>query len=100
MCNPQVAIAIDAQARVIAGARTGLPAPTRREGGVVGQDPEVWWNAVRIVLRELAAGLKAHRPVGLAVDGTSSTLLLCSPDGGPLAPALMYNDTRAADMAA
>jgi len=31
----------------------------------------------------------------IAVDGTSSTLLLCDNKGVPLTPALMYNDSRA-----
>jgi len=33
--------------------------------------------------------------VAMAVDGTSSTLLLCDAEGTPLTPALMYNDARA-----
>ncbi len=33
----------------------------------------------------------------LAVDGTSSTLLLTDPTGKPLTPALMYNDSRSRD---
>lgn len=36
----------------------------------------------------------------MAVDGTSGTLLLATPDGTPLGPALMYNDSRAVAAAA
>ena len=33
---------------------------------------------------------------GVAVDATSGTVLLVDPDGTPLTPGLMYDDTRAA----
>ncbi|MEA3276281.1 MAG: FGGY family carbohydrate kinase, partial [Pseudomonadota bacterium] len=86
------AVAIARDRRVLAEARVGLPAPTRSASGGVEQSPELWWRAVVPVLREIAAGIGSARPTSLSVDGTSSTLLLCSPDGAPLAPALMYND--------
>jgi sugar (pentulose or hexulose) kinase len=88
------ALAIDAQQRILAEARAGLPAPERDANGGVEQDAERWWAAVVEVLRALARKLLDHRPVALCLDGTSSTLLLCAADGAPLAPALMYSDTR------
>jgi sugar (pentulose or hexulose) kinase len=89
------ALAIDAQQRILAGARAGLPTPGRNADGGVEQDAGVWWTAVVKVLRTLARNLVDHRPVAVCLDGTSSTLLLCAADGTPLAPALMYSDTRA-----
>ncbi len=37
-----------------------------------------------------------RRIAALAIDGTSGTLVACDENGQPLAPALMYNDSRAA----
>ncbi len=90
------AIAIDERREEIASASTSLPPSDRRGGGSV-QDPEHWWQAVVRVLREITAELPGHRIRSLAVDGTSSTLLLTDPSGKPLTPALMYDDTRGAD---
>jgi len=65
----------------------------------VTQAPAIWWQAVVTVLRELASSIPDYSPAALSVDGTSSTLLLCSRDGTPLAPALMYNDSRSREEA-
>jgi len=46
------------------------------------------------VLRELVGTLPNHRVRALAVDGTSGSVLLAAPDGRPLGPALMYDDSR------
>ncbi|TVQ91964.1 MAG: carbohydrate kinase [Chromatiaceae bacterium] len=92
------ALAVDATGHVIAAAAVDLPAP-QRDGARVWQDPACWWQAVVAVLARLAADLRAlvtAPPRALALDGTSATLLLCTPDGRPLGPALMYNDASAA----
>ena len=88
------AIAVDADRRILAQARTALPPPVRRDEAGVEQDAELWWRAVVTVLRELVSHLGSHEPGAICVDATSSTLLLCTPEGTPLAPALMYNDAR------
>jgi sugar (pentulose or hexulose) kinase len=88
------AVAISESAEIIAQARTDLPAPRRVESRGVEQDPHLWWAAALLVLRELSTSLGSHKPVGLCLDGTSATLMLCAPNGKPLGPALMYNDTR------
>mgnify|MGYP006422102437 CR=1 FL=1 len=51
------------------------------------------------MLGALGADLNGHDPQALCIDGTSATLLLCTSEGEPLAPALMYNDTRAREQA-
>ncbi len=90
------ACAIDAYDAVLASAITPLPAPERRntDNGVQ-QDPALWWQALCDTLDKLAASLRNAQVIRIALDGTSSTLLLCKPDGTPLTPALMYNDARA-----
>ncbi len=91
-------IAIDDRRHQLAEAITDLPAPHRTGGGVSEQAPLIWWDSVIRVLSELAAQLPEHRIRALAVDGTSSTLLLCTRDGHPLTPGLMYNDSRSRGM--
>ncbi|MFW5724405.1 MAG: FGGY-family carbohydrate kinase [Halochromatium sp.] len=99
------ALAIDAEGLVLATANTALEAmsatdPDRaRNSDAAEQNPHAWWNAVREVLGTLSAKLHDHRPQALCVDGTSAALLLCTPEGEPLTPALMYNDTRAREQA-
>jgi sugar (pentulose or hexulose) kinase len=88
------ACAIDGTGREIRAAARPLPPPTRPAPGWSEQSPLVWWQALSDVLDELLAGLPA-RAAALAVDGTSGTLLAADRAGQPLAPALLYDDTRA-----
>lgn len=84
---------IDANGGVQAQAATPLPAPIRR-GVEVEQDPRLWWQALQTTLRALLAKVPSIQIRAIAVDGTSSTLLLTDDRGEPLLPALMYNDAR------
>lgn len=92
------AIAIDRQGYSIAEARAALPASRHSTPGASEQDPQAWWPAVTRVLGSLASKAPG-RIRAIAVDGTSSTLLLCDEHGAPCSPALMYDDTRARDQA-
>jgi hypothetical protein len=89
---------IDAGRRIIAESRVPLP-PPQRSGAAVGQDPAIWWQALRDVLADLGTRVALPEIRALCVDGTSSTLLLSDAQGKPLGPALMYNDTRAREAA-
>jgi sugar (pentulose or hexulose) kinase len=91
------AIAIDADGVEIARRSVTLAEP-RRDGPRVEQDPGLWWTALCRVTREIMADLPCP-PTALALDGTSSTLLVSDETGQPLGPALMYNDARAVDAA-
>ncbi|KOG32409.1 FGGY-family carbohydrate kinase [Streptomyces resistomycificus] len=85
-----------------------VPLAGRREGGRHEQDPGEWWEAVRTACRAALAPDPVTRPGagkgvrigGLAVCGTSGTVLLTDGSGRPVTPALMYDDTRAAAEAA
>lgn len=88
------ACAIDQQTTLLAEARTGLPAPQQSAAGVQ-QDPSLWWDALTATLDKLFAEIDASQVARILVDGTSSTLLLCSSGGQPLTTGLMYNDNRA-----
>ncbi|MGB0128265.1 MAG: FGGY-family carbohydrate kinase [Rhodocyclaceae bacterium] len=94
------AVAIGTGGNVLAQAGTGLPAPLSPEPGWAEQDPEIWWEAIRRVLTQIASALPGCRLLGMAVDGTSGTVLLADGMGHPLGAALMYHDRRAIQAAA
>lgn len=60
--------------------------------GRIQQQPETWKHAVYEVIRHLTQLIKPLNIKALAIDGTSSTVLLCDATGKPHSPALMYND--------
>ena len=69
---------------------------SRRDGPRHEQDPEEWWRAISTASRAALAALPGGLPIhGVAVDGTSGTILLVDGDFRPLTPGLMYDDTRA-----
>lgn len=87
------------RALVVTGEGTVLgagaaPVRGRREGVRHEQDPGEWWAAVCTASRAALGDGPAHVG-GLAVCGTSGTVLLTDPDGRPVTPALMYDDGRA-----
>ena len=79
--------------------QSSQPLTSRREGPRHEQDPEEWWRAIVYVCRAALADLPASSVRGLAVDGTSGTILLVNRSGKALTPGLMYDDTRATDEA-
>src|SRR5208282_697473 len=71
---------------------------SRRDGPRHEQDPEEWWRAISAASGAALAALPAGLPIhGVAVDGTSGTILLTDGDLSPLTPGLMYDDTRAVE---
>jgi D-ribulokinase len=71
---------------------------SHRDGPRHEQDPARWWRAARDACAGALAGLAGIRVGGVAVDGTSGTVLLVdTADGRPLTAGLMYDDTRAAE---
>ena len=89
-------ISIDHRGRIVAQAETSLPPSTSPYPAWREQQPEDWWQATVQVIRQLLAATRHCQTAAIAVDGTSSTLLLTDPAGQPLTAALMYNDQRAA----
>ncbi len=71
---------------------------SHRDGPRHEQDPEEWWEAVLAACRAALSSLPGGFTIGgVAVDGTSGTILLVDRDGRPLTPALMYDDARAVE---
>jgi sugar (pentulose or hexulose) kinase len=92
--------------RVVAVSETGhvfgqssYPLTSRRDGPRHEQDPEEWWRAIVAASRVALADLPASYMRGVAVDGTSGTILLVDRSGRALTSGLMYDDTRATNEA-
>ncbi len=88
--------------RVVAISATGVVAgsgvaklTSHRDGGRHEQIPDEWWSAVGSAARATVAEIAPAAIRGLAVDGTSGTILLTDRDGNALTPGLMYDDSRA-----
>jgi sugar (pentulose or hexulose) kinase len=90
--------AIDTAKKIIASNRTDLPAPENPQSGWFHQEPQLWWRAVRHCLKELSGQLPENTIQAIAVDGTSSTVLLVDKNNQPVCNALMYNDSRASKL--
>ena len=80
-------------------AQNSHPLTSRRDGSRHEQDAEEWWRAAVSACRAVLANLPPSAILGLAIDGTSGTILLIDKSGNALTAGLMYDDTRAADEA-
>lgn len=74
---------------------------TARPGpGAAEQDPGDWLRAVRAALARFAAHPDAGRVTAIGVTSQVNTHVFCDAQGAALAPALTWQDTRAAGQAA
>jgi sugar (pentulose or hexulose) kinase len=84
-------------------AAASRPLTSHRDGLRHEQDPEQWWSATAAALAEVTASIASRtgtRAVGgVAVCATSGTVLPTGPDGTPRTPGLMYDDSRAGELA-
>ena len=72
---------------------------SQRDGPRHEQNPEEWWRAGAAASHTAVVGVPPGSIRGVAVDGTSGTVLLTDRSGRPLTPGLMYDDTRAVEEA-
>ncbi len=84
------AIAIDALGNIKAEAKIRYPDKNHKQ-----QTPADWWHATQAVLQTITSKVNHQHIQAIAVDGTSSTVLLCNDAGQPVTPALMYDDQQA-----
>lgn len=87
---------VDEKGVTVNQCRIALPAPDNPAPGHFEQSAQSWLNALQQALQQMAADRGLNNVAGIALDGTSSTVLLTDAAGDPLGPALMYNDARAA----
>jgi sugar (pentulose or hexulose) kinase len=86
------ACVIDNEKTIVWEQRVAYPYP-------VTQTPADWRAALHTLLSALPKDIAA-RLQGLAIDGTSGTVLLCDEALEPCSPALLYNDDRAQQQSA
>ncbi len=79
------AIAVDPQGQRLCEARVEY----------LTQNPAAWRSALLQLLEQLPQEI-CQSLVGIAIDGTSSTVMLCDRLGNPVGETLMYDDDRAA----
>jgi xylulokinase len=80
------AIAIDQKGKIQAQSIVQFEATTT-------QSPTLWQSAMETLLADLPVVLRQSLGA-IAINGTSSTVLLCDGEGNPLTMPLMYNDDR------
>lgn len=56
------------------------------------RSPAVWWSAAETCLRQLGARTGLASVAGMAVDGTSGTMLGLDAGGGPVGAPIMYDE--------
>ncbi|MCK5387497.1 MAG: FGGY-family carbohydrate kinase [Gammaproteobacteria bacterium] len=84
------AIAIDASGEIKAQEKVSYANRNHKQ-----QTPDDWWQATQAVLHSITSKVNHQHIQAIAIDGTSSTVLLCDDAGHPLTPALMYDEQRA-----
>ena len=57
--------------------------------------PSVWQNALRDSIEQIPPAIR-NQVRAIALDGTSSTVMLCDTDGIPICEPILYNDARGA----
>ncbi len=85
------ACVIDHDRAIVWEQRVGYPDPAK-------QTPTNWRAALHMLLCMLPKGITGQLQ-GLAIDGTSGTVLLCDEELEPCSPSLLYNDSRAQQQA-
>lgn len=86
--------AIDVNKSIIANSKTSLPPPQNPAPGHYEQEAGLWWQAVESALVQLLEKIDRKQVASIAIDGTSSTVLLVDQNNTPKTIALMYNDAR------
>ncbi|MDR0862143.1 MAG: xylulokinase [Oscillospiraceae bacterium] len=89
-----VLIGGDGDELAILGVRASSYSPDVADGGCVQQEPSVWWEHTRAVLRELTRDFPDAEIAALAVSGQMHSSVFLDADGGVIRPALLWNDTR------
>jgi xylulokinase len=88
------AVVIDTEGSLLAQASAGY-AVTSAKAGYAESQPDDWWSAVTACTRE-AVHTAGAQPAAIGLSGQMHGLVLTSPDGGALRPALLWPDSRAA----
>jgi sugar (pentulose or hexulose) kinase len=88
------AVAVGEDGAVDAVARHGFPT-ARPQPGAAEQNPHDWFTAAKAVLDDLARTVPPDSWVGMGLTAMLPTLVECDELGGPLTPAITWEDARA-----
>lgn len=92
-------VAVGEDGAVLGVARRDYPT-ARPEPGAAEQDPQLWFAALEAALTDLAGTVAAESWTGIGLSAMLPTLVECTEHGGPLAPAITWEDARAEPEAA
>ncbi len=93
------ACVIDSEKTIVWEQRVAYPDPAAlRLSSGQAQTPTDWRAALHTLLSALPKDIAAQLQ-GLAIDGTSGTVLLCDAELEPVSPVLLYHDNRAQQQA-
>ncbi len=87
------AVVIDTSGTMLSQASAGY-AVTSAKAGYAESEPACWWTAVTACARE-AVHAAGAQPAAIGLSGQMHGLVLASPAGEPLRPALLGADSRA-----
>ena len=79
--------------RLLGLARAGYATDTDPSTGRAEQDPEAWWGAIGLAVRELSR-LDVGEVCAIGIDGHGPTLVPVDPAGRATHPAIIWQDTR------
>jgi Sugar (pentulose and hexulose) kinases len=80
--------------RLLGLARAGYATDADPSTGRAEQDPEAWWGAIGLAVRELVR-TDVGDVVAIGIDGHGPTLVAVDEAGHPTHPAITWQDTRA-----
>jgi xylulokinase len=80
--------------RLLGLARAGYATDADPATGRAEQDPEAWWGAIGLAVRELVRA-EVGEVVAIGIDGHGPTLVAVDHAGHPTHPAIIWQDTRA-----
>jgi len=84
----------DPTGAVLAQAAAGYPV-NRPHLGWAETDPEDWWRAIGTGVTQVLATHPGTMPSGIGLSGQMHGVVLCSAEGTPLRPAVLWADARA-----
>jgi xylulokinase len=91
--------AVTLDGELLAVAHRSVPTVFSDDGGAV-QDPRAWWQGIREGVAEvLAQGVQPDDALGVGITGQWGSTVPVGADGEPVAPCLLWSDTRGGALA-